>query len=72
MDIQSQNELMQLPASERLALIAKLWESLEAEELPVTAAQQVELDRRLETLEEDRAQGKAWAELKDEMERRCP
>jgi putative addiction module component (TIGR02574 family) len=38
--------------------------------LPLTAAQQTELDRRLETLDEDRREGLTWEALKAEMERR--
>ena len=34
--------------------------------------QQAELDRRLETLDQDRRQGITWAELKAELEQRCP
>jgi hypothetical protein len=33
-------------APERLALIAQLWDSLENEQLPLTSAQQAELEQR--------------------------
>jgi putative addiction module component (TIGR02574 family) len=72
MELLNENELSRLTPPERLALISQLWDSLEADELPLTAAQQLELDRRLETLDQDRAKGVTWVELKAELERRCP
>jgi len=39
------DELTRLTPPERLALISQLWESLEDERLPLSAAQMSELDR---------------------------
>ena len=72
MDVLTRDELARLTPPERLALISQLWDSLEADQLPLTAAQQAELDRRLETLDQDRKEGITWVELKAELERRCP
>jgi putative addiction module component (TIGR02574 family) len=63
---------VRLTPSERLALISQLWDSLEDDQLPVTAAQQAELDSRLATLDQDRRAGITWAALKTELEQRCP
>jgi putative addiction module component (TIGR02574 family) len=68
----NQDELTRLTPPERLALISQLWDSLDDKQLPLTAAQQMELDRRLDTLDQDRRNGVSWTELKAEMERRCP
>jgi len=51
----NQDELSRLTPPERLALIAQLWDSLDSDQLPLTAAQRTEPDRRLENLNEDRA-----------------
>lgn len=67
--MRTQDELTRLPASERIALIATLWNSLEEEQLAMTPAQEAELDKRLETLDEDRRQGTPWGDVKEEMER---
>jgi putative addiction module component (TIGR02574 family) len=72
MELLSQDELMRLTPSERLALISQLWDSLEDDQLPLTAAQQAELDKRLSTLDQDRRVGITWAALKAELEQRCP
>ncbi len=72
MDVLTRDELTRLTPPERLALISQLWDSLEADQLPLTAAQQAELDRRLETLDQDRREGITWAALKTELDRRCP
>jgi len=57
---------------ERLALIAQLWDSLEDDQVPLTAAQQEELERRLSSLDQDRKASVTWATLKAELEQRCP
>jgi putative addiction module component (TIGR02574 family) len=72
MELLNRDELVRLTPSERLALISQLWDSLEDDQLPVTAAQQAELDSRLATLDQDRRAGITWAALKTELEQRCP
>ena len=66
------DEITRLSAPERLALIAALWDSLDEAQIPLTIAQQAELDHRLATLEQDKACGVTWAALKVELEQRCP
>jgi len=72
MELPTHDELLSLTPPERLELIAQLWDSLEDDQLPLTAAQEAELDRRLASLDQDRREGVTWAELKAELERRCP
>lgn len=72
MDLLSHDELVRLTPPERLTLISQLWDSLEDDQLPLTAAQRTELDCRLETLDQDRREGTTWAALKTELEQRCP
>ncbi len=64
--------IVRLTPPERLALIAQLWDSLEHEQVPLTTAQEAELERRLASLDEDRRSGVTWASLKAELEQRCP
>jgi putative addiction module component (TIGR02574 family) len=72
MELLTQDELVRLTPPERLALISQLWDSLEDGHLPLTAAQQTELDCRLASLDQDRRAGITWANLKAELEQRCP
>jgi putative addiction module component (TIGR02574 family) len=72
MELLTQDELVRLTPTERLALISQLWDSLEDNQLPLTAAQRDELDRRLASLDQDRREGITWATLKTELEQRCP
>jgi putative addiction module component (TIGR02574 family) len=72
MDLLSQDELVRLTPPERLALISQLWDSLEDDQLPLTAAQRDELDHRLTSLDQDRKDGITWQALKAELEHRCP
>ncbi len=72
MELLSSSELTRLTPPERLALISQLWDSLDDDQLPLSAAQSDELDRRLANLEDDRASLITWDAMKSELERRCP
>jgi putative addiction module component (TIGR02574 family) len=72
MDALTHDELVRLTPPERLALISQLWDSLEDNQLPLTAAQRTELDRRLLSLDADRRDGVTWEALKAELGQRCP
>lgn len=52
-----------LSARERIDLIGEIWDSIDAEAIPLTTAQETELDRRLATLDEDIEQGRDAAEV---------
>ena len=66
----TQDEIVRLSPAERLALIAQLWDSLDDDQVPLTPAQQTELDRRLATLTDDRVNSVTWATLKSELQQR--
>ena len=72
MELLTADELERLTAPERLALISQLWDSLEDDQLPLTAAQREELDRRLASLDQESREGITWSALKAELEQRCP
>jgi putative addiction module component (TIGR02574 family) len=68
----SPEEISRLSPDERLALIAQLWDSLEDDQIPLTKAQQSELERRLAMLDQDRERSVTWEDLKAELEQRSP
>ncbi|WP_430425272.1 addiction module protein [Phenylobacterium sp.] len=70
MKILTRAEIGRLSPSERLTLIGDLWDSLE--EAPLTAAQASELERRLDTFEDDLADAVTWDQLKAELAARAP
>ena len=72
MELITKDELVRLTPPERLALISRLWDSMEDNQLPLTVAQRAELDNRLATLDQDRREGVTWTALKAELEQRCP
>jgi putative addiction module component (TIGR02574 family) len=47
MELLTPEEIVRPSPSERIALIAQLWDSLNDQDLPVTTAQESELERRL-------------------------
>lgn len=56
-------DLEKLSAEERLALLARLWDSLDPTDVPLTEAQRTELDRRLDDLEQDPDRGIPWEDV---------
>ena len=68
----SADEISRLSPEERLTLIGQLWDSLDDSTIPLAAAQQAELARRLETFAHDRQHAVTWDELRAELARRCP
>jgi len=72
MELLTSDEIDRLTPPERLALIAQLWDSLDHDQLPLSNAQQAELESRLASLDQDRRDGVTWAALKAELEQRCP
>jgi len=59
-----------LSPQERLDLIGELWDSLSPAAVPVTPAQKAEIKRRLETLDQDIANGRDAAEVLADLRRR--
>ncbi len=62
-------EISQLSIAERIQLAEDLWDSLSEKqgELPLTDAQQQELDRRLEQYQQDTMPGSTWEEVKQRL-----
>jgi putative addiction module component (TIGR02574 family) len=65
-------DINRLSPQERLALIEQLWDSLDDSDLPVQPTQRAELERRLDSFEQDRAGAVTWDQLKAELARRSP
>jgi putative addiction module component (TIGR02574 family) len=61
-----------MSVSERIQLVEDLWDSIAASEaeVPLTAAQSDEIDRRLELLERDPLAGSPWADVRSRVEER--
>lgn len=62
-------EISQLSVSERIQLAEDLWDSIQesSDELPLTEAQQQELDRRLQKYEQDPTIGSDWESIKQRL-----
>lgn len=59
-----------LTPEEKLALIGSLWDSMDDSEMTLTPAQQDELDRRLDSLDQEFRQTRDWPELRNELRKR--
>jgi putative addiction module component (TIGR02574 family) len=60
-----------LTAEERIALIGKLWDSLDAAAAaPITPARAAELDRREAEADGTPDAGEAWSDIKDQLRKK--
>lgn len=62
-------DISELTVAERIQLAEDLWDSIleQQEELPLSQAQQQELDRRLENYQKNPASGSSWEEVKKRL-----
>jgi putative addiction module component (TIGR02574 family) len=58
------NRIEGLSPAEKIELLDALWESLEADEVPLTDAQRAELDRRIARYEQDPADVIPWEQVR--------
>lgn len=65
-------QIARLSPPERLELIGELWDSLGDADVPLSSAQRVELERRLDSFARDRAGAVTWDALKAELAARAP
>jgi putative addiction module component (TIGR02574 family) len=63
MELLTPDEIVRWSPPDSLSLMAQLWDGFEQEQLPLTSAQQAELDRRLNCLDQDRSDDVIWAAL---------
>jgi putative addiction module component (TIGR02574 family) len=64
------DDIARLSPTERLALIAELWDSIPEADVPVSDAQRQELERRLASFDADATQSIPWDDLKAELRAR--
>ena len=61
-------DIGRLSPEQRLRLLEQLWDSLTDDEVPLTAAQREELDKRLDELEREGPRGIPWDEVLSRLE----
>ena len=67
MKIPSREDIDRMTDAEKLDLIDELWDSLEDKAFPPTPEQAAELDRRMETFDEDIKHAISWDELEAKL-----
>lgn len=62
-------EAKKLPVDERIALVEEIWDSIAEENgcFELTDAQKRELDRRIQSLQENPQAGRSWEDIKSEF-----
>jgi putative addiction module component (TIGR02574 family) len=63
-------EVMKLSPSERLELIAAVWDTLSGDDVPITPDERAILDERLADLEANPDAHSPWSEVKARLEQR--
>lgn len=63
------SDILQLSVAERIQLVEDIWDSIATvpNNLPLTAAQEEELDRRLTAYEQNPNEGMLWDEFKQTL-----
>lgn len=63
------SDILQLSVAERLQLVEDIWDSIAttSNNLPLTAAQEQELDRRMAAYEQNPTEGLPWDEFKQTL-----
>lgn len=69
MNALSKIAISDLTVEERLELIEALWDSLEEKDVPVPAWHMAELERRMQTFEQDKVRSVSWDVIRAELER---
>ena len=61
-------EAKKLPVAERIALVEEIWDSIAEENgcFELTESQKEELDRRIQSFQENPGAGRTWEEIKAE------
>jgi putative addiction module component (TIGR02574 family) len=62
-------DISRLTPQQRLDLIGELWDSLSADDVALTLAQQAELDRRLAHFDANRPAGIPWEDIDAGLDR---
>jgi putative addiction module component (TIGR02574 family) len=60
-------EILDMSVDERIAMVEKIWDSIDHENISLTEAQQNELDRRLERYEKGETTFVTWDSIKKEL-----
>jgi putative addiction module component (TIGR02574 family) len=61
------DEIFEMPVSERLHLIETLWDSIDANDLPVPESHLRALDAALADYQRNPDEGQPWDEVRDEL-----
>jgi putative addiction module component (TIGR02574 family) len=61
-------DIRRMSPEPRLRLLEQLWDSLSDDEVPLTAAQREELDKRLDDLEREGPRGIPWDDVLSRLE----
>jgi putative addiction module component (TIGR02574 family) len=67
------DELLKLPAAERLELVEELWDSIADDDpaLALTPEQRADLQQRLEEADADPTDGSSWEEARERVRHRA-
>ena len=60
-------EILDLSVAERILMIGKIWDSIDPAQIPLSPAQEQELDRRLSRYEKGETNFVTWSDIKNEL-----
>ena len=60
-------DILEMSIDERISIIEKIWDSIDHENISLTDAQQIELDRRLDRYNRGETKFVSWESIKQEL-----
>lgn len=63
-------DILKLSIKERLLLLEKIWNSIPADKIEITAAQRKELDKRLDRIKSGKTKFLTWSEVKANLHKK--
>lgn len=67
LDMIKMQEILDLSVAERILMIEKIWDSINHNDIQISAAQKQELDRRMARYEKGETNFVSWNEIKSEL-----
>jgi putative addiction module component (TIGR02574 family) len=61
------HEIMEMSVAERILMIEKIWDSIDANSIELSDSHKQELDRRLERYQKGETSFVSWSDIKSEL-----
>ncbi len=60
-------EILEMSVAERILIVERIWDSINPDDIPLSGAQEQELDARMARYEQGHTKFFSWGEIKNEL-----